>query len=60
MIDTNGNKITISFEFDNYAIEYHESEDNFYDMVVRFQNANEIDELISKLTKLKEIGSDIK
>lgn len=58
MIDTNGNKITISFEFGNYAIEYHESEDNFYDMVVRFQNANEIDELISKLTKLKEIGSD--
>lgn len=58
MVDVYGKKVSISFELNNSAIEYHESEDNFYDMVVRFQNKNEIDELISKLMELKakELG----
>lgn len=53
MVDVYGKKVSISFELYNSGVEYHECEENFYDMVVRFQNKNEIDELISKLMELK-------
>lgn len=54
MIGIDGKKISISFEIGNYAIDYHDCEENFYDMVVQFQDENDLNELIAKLLSLKE------
>ena len=55
MTDADGNKVSISFELGNYAIDYHECEKNFYDMVVQFNDVDEIDELITTLTQLRNM-----
>ena len=54
MINEDGKRISICFELGNYSIEHNECEDKFYDVVARFQDENDLDELISKLTGLKE------
>jgi hypothetical protein len=53
MTDVEGNKVSISFELGDYAFDYHECEKDFYDMVVRFNDVDEIDELIATLTQLR-------
>ena len=53
MIDCEGKKISISFELGDYAIDYHECETDFYDMVVRFNEVDDLDELILTLIQLR-------
>ena len=55
MTDFEGKKISISFELGNYAFDYHECETDFYDMLVRFNDVDDLDELILTLTKLRDI-----
>ena len=53
MTDVEGKKISISFGLGDYAFDYHECETDFYDMVVQFNDVDEVDELIMILTQLR-------
>ena len=53
MVDTEGKKISISFELGDYVFDYHECKTDFYDMVVRFKDTDDLDELILILTQLR-------
>lgn len=55
MTDTEGNKVSISFGLGNYVMDYHECEKDFYDMVVQFDGVDEVDELITTLTQLRNM-----
>lgn len=55
MTDAEGNKVSISFGLGNYAMDYHECKKNFYDMVVQFDGVDEVDELITTLTQLRNM-----
>lgn len=55
MIDVEGRKISISFELGDYAMDYHECETDFYDMVVRFEDIDDVDDLIITLTQLRNM-----
>ena len=54
MVDTEGKKISISFEIGDYAIDYHKCETDFYDMIVRFNDIDDLDEFILTLTQLRK------